>query len=545
MEEYEKMAESLNEFFVSVFTSEDNNIPVLEDKLTEDEKMEEFTVSMEEVEKRLLNLKGDKAPGPDNIPGYFLKQASAELSKPLALIFNDSLNTGIVPRDWRVANVIPIFKKGDRDKCGNYRPVSLTSIVCKVLESILRDKINNHLKQHSLIADSQHGFSSGLSCQTNLLTFFDKIVDNMDQGNTVDVIYLDFQKAFDKVPHLRLIEKVKSLGINEQTVRWVKQWLQGRKQKVVINGFESTWADVTSGVPQGSVLGPLLFLIYINDIDQGVRGLISKFADDTKLGGIIRNSSDMIDLQADLDILTEWSEKWQMKFNTDKCKAIRFGNFQSEEKYIMNGQGLDWVTEEKDLGVIVDETMKSSKHCQAAAKKANRMLGMIGRNISSRSKEVILPLYRTLVRPHLEYCVQFWSPSLVKDVELLERVQRRATRMIPELRKLPYEVRLQKTGLYSLSRRRIRGDLIQTFKFFKGIDRVRATDLFKLRNNTSLRGHDYMIFKQPCKRRVKQDFFTNRVVNYWNSLPGEALAVGSVDSFKKHVDTFLNGGGIW
>ena len=164
-----------------------------------------------------------------------------------------------------------------------------------------------------MIADSQQGFSSGLSCQTNLLTFFDKIVDNMDQGNTVDVIYLDFQKAFDKVPHLRLIEKVKSLGINEQTVRWIKQWLQGRKQKVVINGFNSTWADVTSGVPQGSVLGPLLFLIYINDIDQGVKGLISKFADDTKLGGIIRTSSDMIDLQADMDILSEWSEKWQLK----------------------------------------------------------------------------------------------------------------------------------------------------------------------------------------------------------------------------------------
>ena len=170
-------------------------------------------------------------------------------------------------------------------------------------------------------------------------------------------------------PHLRYCISGKlrisgKLGINEQTVRWIKQWLQGRKQKVVINGFNSTWADVTSGVPQGSVLGPLLFLIYINDIDQGVKGLISKFADDTKLGGVIRTSSDMLDLQADLDILSEWSERWQMKFNTDKCKAIRFGNFQSEDNYIMNGQQLDWVTEEKDLGVIVDETMKSSKQWQ-------------------------------------------------------------------------------------------------------------------------------------------------------------------------------------
>ena len=324
-----------------------------------------------------------------------------------------------IPEDWKIANVIPIFKKGDRDKCGNYRPVSLTSIVCKILESILRDRINNHLMKHDLIADSQHGFSSGLSCQTNLLTFFDQIVDNMDRGNTVDVIYLDFSKAFDKVPHLRLIEKVKSLGVNMQTVRWIKHWLQGRKQKVVINGCDSSWANVTSGVPQGSVLGPLLFLIYINDIDQGVGGLISKFADDTKLGGVIESCLDTKKLQSDLDKLLEWSEKWQMKFNADKCKAIRFGKFQRGSNYVMNGQELDWVMEEKDLGVIVDNTLKSSKHCQMVVNKANRMLGMIRRNTSCKTKEVILPLYRALVRPHLEYCVQFWSPSLVKDVNLL------------------------------------------------------------------------------------------------------------------------------
>merc|ERR1711867_265956 len=399
------MAESLNEFFVSVFTSEDGDIPVIEDKLTEEEKMKEFTISMEEVEKKLLNLKDGKAPGPDNIPGYFLKQASAELSKPLTLIFNDSLDMGIVPRDWRVANVIPIFKKGDRDKCGNYRPVSLTSIVCKILESILRDRINDHLMKHDLIADSQHGFSSGLSCQTNLLTFFDQIVDNMDRGNTVDVIYLDFSKAFDKVPHSRLIEKVKSLGVNMQTVRWIKHWLQDRKQKVVINGCDSSWANVTSGVPQGSVLGPLLFLIYINDIDQGVGGLSPLFADDTKLGGVIESCLGTKKLQSDFDKLLEWSEKWQIKFNADKCKVIRFGKFQRDSNYVMNGQELDWVMEEKDLGVIVDNTLKSSKHCQMVVNKANRMLGMIRRNTSCKTNPVILPLYRALVRPHLEYCI--------------------------------------------------------------------------------------------------------------------------------------------
>ena len=314
---------------------------------------------------------------------------------------------------------------------------------------------------------------------------------------------------------------------------------------MVINGCDSSWANVTSGVPQGSVLGPLLFLIYINDIDQGVGGLISKFADDTKLGGVIKSCSDINKLQSDLDKLLEWSEKWQMKFNADKCKAIRFGKFQTGSNYAMNGQELDWVTEEKDLGVIVDETLKSSKHCQMVVNKANRMLGMIRRNTSCKTKEVILPLYRALVRPHLEYCVQFWSPSLLKDVSLLERVQRRATRMIPELRKLSYEDRLKKTGLFSLTRRRIRGDLIQTFKFFKGIDRVKFTDLFQLRNNCSLRGHSAMIHKQQCSRRVKQDFFTNRVVKYWNCLPDEALHVGTVGTFKKYVDKLLDEKNVW
>ena len=250
-----------------------------------------------------------------------------------------------------------------------------------------------------------------------------KVTQEVDKNNEVDVIYLNFAKAFDKVPHHRLGIKLKSLGITGNVFNWIKDWLSNRQQRVVVNGVESTWSPVTSGVPQGSVLGPLLFLIYINDIDQGVTSMISKFADDTKVGRTILDKNDIVDLQNDLRLLGKWADKWQMKFNADKCKVIHFGGGTTSE-YVMDSQTLENIDEEKDLGVLIHKSLKSENQCQAAASRANRILGMLKRNITSRNKEVILPLYRTLVRPHLEYGVQFWNPYLVKDIKLLENVQR-------------------------------------------------------------------------------------------------------------------------
>ncbi|GAB0196100.1 mitochondrial enolase superfamily member 1 [Grus japonensis] len=233
-------------------------------------------------------------------------------------------------------------------------------------------------------------------------------------------------------------------GLDEWSVRWVGNWLTGCTQRVLVNSSFSNWQPVTSGFAQGSILGPVLFNIFISDLDDEIKCTLMKFADDTKLSG---EAEGRVTLQEDLDRLEEWANRNLMKFNKDKCKVLHLG------KHNLGGRAV-----ETDLGVLADKKINKSDRCAAAAKKANRMLGCINKGITSRDKEVIIPLYSALVRPHLEYCVQFWSSQYKRDVDKLERVQRRATKMIKGLGNLPYEERLKELGLFSLEKRRLRGD---------------------------------------------------------------------------------------
>ena len=403
------MAEELNMHFSSVFTREDtSSIPVPETKFkgSEGERLGQLVVTPEVVVSKINNMKENKSPGVDGISPKILKETVEQISTPLAHLFNMSLKEGIVPFEWKEANIIPLFKKGSRNKSVNYRPVSLTSVICKLLETIIRDHMMDFLIKHKLINPSQHGFLKAKSCITNLLCFLEEITKWVVDGSPVDVIYLDFQKAFDKVPHQRLISKLKSHGMGNSIINWIEQWLKDRRQRVVVDGDVSSWKSVLSGVQQGSVLGPILFLVYINDLEEGVTGKILKFADDTKLFRKVKEIGDKQNLQDDIDKLVKWSEKWQMLFNFGKCKCLHTGSGNTGMNYEMGGTILSKSVKEKDLGVTMNANMKVSEQCRIAASKGNQVLGMIRRNITYKEKSLIIPLYKAIVRPHLEYCIQ-------------------------------------------------------------------------------------------------------------------------------------------
>lgn len=535
----EDVANLLNKYFSSVFAVEDlNNVPVINlvNQLNVTSRLCKMNIDKNVVFDKLSKLNVNKSQGPDEIHGKVLYELRHLLSEPLAFLFQLSLLTGVIPQDWRDADVVPLHKKGSRTKCENYRPISLTSIVGKLLESVIKDEIIIHLNNYNLLKESQHGFTSGKSCLTNLLDFFEIVTNELDDGNDVDLIYLDFSKAFDKVPHKRLVSKLRAHGIGGEIGRWTENWLAGRRQRVVVDAEYSNWSKVKSGVPQGSVLGPILFLIYINDLDENIKSKINKFADDCKLGKTVSSKEDVEILRQDLESLSKWAEAWQMNFNIDKCSVMHLGRNNSSNTYKINGCELKSGNVEKDLGVVVDKTMKFSEQCNSAVSNANATLGIIKRTISCKNKDIILRLYKALVRPKLEYCIQAWRPYLRKDIDKLEKVQRRATKMIQGYRNYSYPQRLQYTRLTTLEERRDRGDLIEVYKFISGINKVDYKKFFTISNNNRTRGHKYKLEKSRSRLDIRKNFFSQRIVNKWNALPEVVVDAKSVNSFKKHYD---------
>jgi hypothetical protein len=525
-----------------VFTDENINIipqASVVFKGTQEELLENIYINEDLIRKKLDMLNTNKSQGPDEINPKLLYELRQHLSGPLTKIFNLSIQTGIVPQDWRDANVTPLHKKGSKTKAENYRPVSLTSVIGKMLESTVKEAIVRHLEKHKLIKSSQHGFTKGKSCLTNLLIFFEEVTKELDEGNDVDLVYLDFSKAFDKVPYQRLFKKVEAHGIGGSVLKWIKHWLEDRRQKVCIDGIKSKWNMVTSGVPQGSVLGPILFLIYINDLDNNLVSKIKKFADDTKLCRKIGSNDDVESLKQDLNILTKWSEDLQMQFNTEKCKVMQLGRNKFDKQYTLCNSTLQISDKETDLGVIVKDNLKFSAQTNEAVRKANVALGQIKRTIKNKTKDVIVRLYKALVRPKLEYCVQAWSPYLKKDKDKLEKVQHRATKMIHELKNKNYKERLAETRLTTLEERRIRGDLIETFKMIKGLSNVNYRDFFTIVSTNKTRGHSLKLEKQRARLDLRKYTFSHRVVNEWNKLPDHVVKAESVNSFKNRYDNYV------
>ena len=317
-----------------------------------------------------------------------------------------------------MANVTPVFKKGNRSLSENYRPISLTPIICKILESLIYDGIIAHLPSQQLIRSSQHGFLPHRSCLTNLLQYLETLTALLDEGHNVDVFYLDLSKAFDRVPHQRLLSKLNSHGVTGDIYNWVKSWLTNRKQCVVLNESYSSWTNVTSGVPQGSVLGPLLFIIFINDIDttiDTVHCALLKFTDDTKEIRTVNTEANALKLQTDLDNLFKWSTDWQILFNLDKCHILHLGNNNPHHEYNINGYALSSVEEEKDLDVYINSTCTPSRQVSAAALKAKP-------GTRSAAEIIYLPQSQHLYQTVQAVCP---SPSRVLCASLVSLAQTR------------------------------------------------------------------------------------------------------------------------
>ena len=501
--------------------------------------MPEINISENGLMKLLQNLKPGKAAGPDKLKPLLLRELREEIAPIIQIIFDRSLKTGKLPADWMKANVMPVFKKGDKSLAANYRPISLTCILCKVLEHILASNIVKHLDGQGILYDLQHGFREKRSCETQLIMLIEDLARNASVGKQTDIILLDFSKAFDKVNHSKLLWKLHQYGIRGHVLNWVRAFLGSRSQRVVIEGEESESIPVTSGVPQGSVLGPILFLIYINDLPDEVCSQVRLFADDTALYLTMESEDCGSTLQSDLDILSMWETRWDMEFNPSKCQVVHVTGSKRPVKrdYILHGQVLESVTCAKYLGVDISCSLTWNSHIDRITGSANRTLGFVRRNIKTRMSKVRETAYNTLVRPQLEYASAVWDPHNKNRISQIEQVQRRAARWTVSNfdRKASVTKIVQDLGWRTLDQRRADARLCLFFKILHGLVAVPLPDYIQHSTRISRYCHS-MTFRQVSTSTdyYKYSFFPLAIVQ-WNALPQSVACLQSLEVFKTTV----------
>ena len=531
-----------NRQFQSAFTRDDDSDPPSKGA-SPFSSMGDITVDPKGVTKLLDGLNIHKASGPDGLNARVLKECSNEISPTLALIYNESLARGDVPDEWRQANVSPVFKEGEKYDAANYRPVSLTCICCKTLEHILVS--NKHFALDSILADCQHGFQSQRSCETQLVQFVHDIISNLDGAvnrghKQTDLIIMDFAKAFDKVPHRRLLHKLEYYGIRGSTHKWINSWPSGRTQQVVLDGQASDPVPVLSGVPQGSVLSPVLFLIFINDLLDNIRSSVRLFADDCVLYRNIHSLQDCLTLQEDLTSLGQWEADRQMKFNVAKCHSMRVTRHQHHKQilfdYSLHNQTLENVHSAKYLGITITDNMDWGQHVSEISSKATKTLGFLRRSLAFAPRSTKEIAYKTLVRPKLEYAAPIWSPHLKLQINQIEKVQRSAARWTCRGWRNTSSVGeiLDELELQSLEARRDQSSLLLFHKIHceaVSIEKDKyMTPAHSLKTTRSLHSAQYRRH-QTYSDALKKSFFP-RTIPHWNSLSPSVANTQSTEEFR-------------
>jgi Reverse transcriptase (RNA-dependent DNA polymerase)/Endonuclease-reverse transcriptase len=486
-------ANLLNNYFASVFTVDDGSCSTLPCRVGSGERLSSVLFTVSKVLRKLRSLKPCTAPGPDGIQATLLKHASESLALPLAVLYQSLFNSSVVPKEWKIAMVTPIFKKGKSVDVANYRPISLTSLCCKIMESVIKDDILAYLHSKNLISRHQHGFLSRRSTGTQLIDCFNDWTLNIENKQSLDVIYIDFAKAFDSVVHRKLLCKLVSYGIHGNLLSWIENFLSDRYQYICIDGFYSSTVKVISGVPQGSVLGPILFIIFINDVCDTIVGntTCKLYADDIKLYASVDFNGISHDLQASLSNLILWSNVWQLKVNINKCNVFRIGRNCVYSDYAFNSDVLSRVDHAVDLGITVSKNLRFSEYINECISKAFSRSFLIFKGFSSRNSELLVKAFTTYVRPLLEYNTYIWSPNDVCNIAKIERVQRRFTKRIASVSHLSYRNRLEFLGLDSLEYRRLIYDLVMMYKIVHNLVDVDRNALITV-NSASIARNSFL-----------------------------------------------------
>ena len=554
-------AELFNQFFADQFTSPSNYDISIDYQGDTD-----LSVSQNSVFFLLKTMNANKALGPDGIHGKILKNCATSLAYPLSLIFNTSLKTGAIPVEWKIANVVPVFKKGSKASVENYRPISLTCLTSKIFEKVVKKELL--ARCHHLINEKQHGFLNGKSCTTQMVPFVTDLALTLNDSSRTDVIYFDFAKAFDSVNHDVVLQKLKdNFKIDGSLLKLLADYLRDRQQCVVVGGTKSAYRTVTSGVPQGSILGPLLFVLFINDMNEVVHPDTSLllYADDTKIYREIKDHNDHLILQNDINALHRWSQLNKMTFHPQKCKVLPVTlkthsdwqlalPFLERFPYCLNGVCLDYVEFEKDLGVLVSSKLSWTKQCESLRSKASSRLGLLRRTCHFvKNVKQKRALYLALVRSQFEHCSVVWSPTSDAGFSLLESIQRRSVRWILSEPKLDFEYdsltylnKLKRLDILPLESKMAHADvslfhriLYQTveIKLPHYLKQVSQEALSRLRSDH--RDSTYVVCEVDERLDVLSKSYFNRTYLFWNSLPSELRELEDYDQFQVRLKEHL------
>ena len=513
-----------------------------------------FSFTEEDIVEALGELDPYSAAPDGDIPARVLTSCKAELAEPLSRFWSESLSSGCIPEPLKMQQITPIYKKGDKTDPANYRPVSLTSHIMKTFERVFRKNLVGFLEDNKLLSKNQHGFRKKRSCMTQLLSHIERIYECLNKDVEVDVIYLDFAKAFDKVDHQVLLAKLERYGISGHALSWLREFLLDRKQAVVVEGQRSSSRMVISGVPQGTVLGPVLFVLYINDLLESISNGLG-FADDTKLIGAIQSMMGVANLQSELNKVTSWSERNNMQLHEQKFEVLSYSLYKPSAKDLrelpLYPETWEYMTPKghiitpretvRDLGVYVSSNRSWAAHIDKTAQGASKMAAWTLSAFRDRSVPVMLTLYKSMVRSKLEYCCPVWNPTSIGEIQKLEDVQRSFTRHISGCRDMSYWDRLKRLKIMSLQRRRERYCIIHVWKILNGNAPNDIGMEFQTSERHGIKATIPSISKD-AKMSVRSDYdksFKVRAAQLWNLVPGGIGKLGTLDSFKIGLCRFL------